>query len=87
MRGKPRRVPAGPTDVSPGNSKRFAPSSRKQPKPTGMDPSAPGYGTMNSGSAVNPMARGARIGGATTTSRNVPTGQSNLVSKAKRQVY
>jgi hypothetical protein len=68
-----------------GTEKRFAPSSRKQPRPTGIDPGSPGYGTMTSGNAKNPVGRAASVTG-TTQSRNLPSGQKTLESKAKRQV-
>jgi hypothetical protein len=71
---------------TPGKEKRFAGSSRRKPSPTGMDPSAPGYGTMTSGNAKDPIARAARVTG-TTTSRNVPTGQDVLTKKVRRQAY
>lgn len=82
---KTRKVPAGPKEV-PTGGKRFATSSRKAPKPTGMNPSSPGYGTMTSGGQKDPVARAARVTG-TTTSRNIPTGQELLTSKVKRQAY
>jgi hypothetical protein len=81
---KKRKVPAGPTDVAPGNSKRFAPSSSKQPKPTGLDPGNPSYGIKGGGGQKNPVGRMNSMFG--TGSRNLPSGQGNLESKAKRQV-
>jgi hypothetical protein len=69
---------------TPGKEKRFATSSRKQPKPTGTDPGNLGYG-IKSNSTKDPIGRAARVTG-TTTSRDIPSGQSNLESKAKRQV-
>jgi hypothetical protein len=86
MAGPNRKIKAPKVfQGTPGKAKRFAPSSRKAPTPTGMNPSSPGYGTMTSGNAKDPIGRAARVTG-TTTSRNLPSGQGNLESKAKRQV-
>ena len=65
---------------SPGT--RFAPSSRKAPQATGMDPTDPNYGTMTSGSGGDLQGKGAKISG--VTGRDIPSGQGNLQSKARR---
>lgn len=82
----PNRKPKAPKyplgqPGSPGT--RYAPSSRKQPSPTGMDPSNPSYGTMTSGGQSDPIGRAARITGM-ATGRNLRDGQSDLQSKAPR---
>jgi hypothetical protein len=82
----PNRKPKAPKyplgqPGSPGT--RYAPSSRKQPNPTGMDPSNPGYGTMTSGGQKDPASRGNSLFG--SGNRNLRDGQSDLQSKAPRQ--
>jgi hypothetical protein len=78
-----RKAPAGPKEV-PTKGTRFAPSSRKAPKPTGLVPGDPGYG-IKSNSTKDPIGRAARVTG-TTTSRDLPSGQSALTGKVKRSV-
>lgn len=70
---------------TPGTASRYAPSSRKQPNPTGMDPANPSYGGMTSGNAKDPIGRAARVTGM-TNNRNLPSGQSALTGKVKRSV-
>ena len=70
---------------TPGKASRFAPSSRKQPNPTGLNPSSPGYGVTNSRDTKDPIGRAARVTGASTT-RDLPSGQSALTGKVKRSV-
>jgi hypothetical protein len=65
---------------SPGTT--FAPSSRKAPKATGMDPADPNYGTMTGGDQKDPIGKGNSLFG--SGNRNVPSGQGNLQSKASR---
>jgi hypothetical protein len=70
---------------TPGKESRFAPSSRKQPKPKGTDPGKLGYGISPAPATNNPAGRAGRVTGM-ATSRDIPSGQGNLESKAKRQV-
>jgi hypothetical protein len=64
---------------SPGT--RYAPSSRKQPTPTGMSPSDPSYGTMTSGSGGDLVGKGSRW---SATNRNIPDNQDQLEGKVPR---
>jgi hypothetical protein len=47
-----------------------------------MDPTDPNYGTMTSGSGGDLQGKGAKISG--VTGRDIPSGQGNLQSKARR---
>jgi hypothetical protein len=86
MAGPNRRIKAPKVyQGTPGKAGRYAPSSRKQPSPTGLNPSNPAYGMKTGGGTSNPIARAARVTG-TTTGRNLPSGQGNLEKKAPRQV-
>lgn len=78
--GGKRKVPAGPK-AQPGGKGNGAASSRKQGKPTGIDPGGAFYGVKNTSSKNNKSA----VTGA-NGNRNTPSGQYLLSSKAKRQV-
>jgi hypothetical protein len=78
-----RKAPAGPTGTPGAPGTRYAPSSRKQPKPTGTDPGSPGYG-IKTNSTSNPIGKANSLFG--TGNRDVPSGQGNLESKVKRSV-
>jgi len=77
-----KNVPQYPrgTPGSPGT--RYAPSSKKQPRPTGMDPANPSYGTMDSGGQTDPAGKMNSLFG--TGNRDVPSNQGELQSKANR---
>jgi hypothetical protein len=76
-------VPKYPTGTPGAPGTPYAPSSRKKPSPTGLNPSSPSYG-MNPGSETkDPIGRSSRITG-TSQSRDLPSGQGNLESKARR---
>ena len=69
---------------TPGKASRYAPSSRKQPTPSGMDPSNPSYG-IKSNSTKDPIGRAARVTGM-AIGTDIPSGQSALEGKVKRSV-
>lgn len=77
-RGGKRKVPAGPK-AQPSAKGKGAASSRKKATPTGIDPSSPFYGVKAKQTNIKTPA-------GLKPSRNTPSGQSRLSSKAKRQV-
>lgn len=84
MRNK-RKVPAGPK-AQPGKVGHAA-SSRKQPKAKGIEPGQAKWGITQTG--PGPLSKKANRASAMfgNASRNTPTGQGRLESKAHRQVY
>jgi len=80
---KKRKAPAGPKEVPKGGKK--LPSSVRKPSATGTGAGGAKWGINPAPATSNPQARANRITGS-TSSRNIPTGQSALTSKAKRQV-
>lgn len=72
----PQGIPGAP-------GQRYAKSSTKIPRPTGMDPSNPNYGTLDSGGISDPVGR-ARSNFSWAASSDIPSGQDNLESKARR---
>jgi hypothetical protein len=71
-----RKVPAGPK-AQPGVKGKAA-SSRKLASPTGTDPSGAFWGIKNTSKKHKSAVTGA--------SRNTPSGQKALTSKARRAV-
>jgi hypothetical protein len=77
-----RKAPAGPTGQPGSPGTRYAPSSRKQPSPTGMDPANPSYGTMTSGGQSDPIGKMNSLFG--SGNRNLTDNQDQLESKVPR---